>query len=119
MPRFSVLHHDWPAPHFDFLLENEATLLTWRLSAWPAQPADTGQSEPTQAERIDNHRSIYLDYEGPVSQNRGSVRRIDTGTFVEIESTASRLVVLLDGQFGRCRLTLPATGSGPVRSEPV
>lgn len=119
MPRFSVLHHDWPAPHFDFLLENEATLLTWRLSAWPLAPVGGLGVSSVIAERIDNHRSIYLDYEGPVSQNRGSVRRIDTGTFVEIESTASRLVVLLDGQFGRCRLTLPATGSGPLRSEPV
>ena len=117
MPRFAVLYHDWPAPHFDFLLENEAALLTWRLSAWPVPRCDADPFQPVHAERIGDHRSIYLDYEGPVSQNRGSVRRIDSGTFVPVDANPDQVVVLLEGQHGRCRLTLPATGSGVVGSE--
>ncbi len=34
------------------------------------------------AERITDHRPAYLDYEGPVSDERGSVRRLAWGTVV-------------------------------------
>lgn len=27
------------------------------------------------------HRRLYLDYEGPISGDRGSVRRVDAGTY--------------------------------------
>ena len=74
MPRFVVLSHDWPFPHFDLLLENQASLLAWRLSAWPPTP----QSTP---ERLPDHRLLYLDYEGPISNDRGRVVRIDAGQF--------------------------------------
>jgi hypothetical protein len=34
-----------------------------------------------EVERLADHRLAYLDYEGPVSGDRGIVRRLDTGTF--------------------------------------
>jgi hypothetical protein len=76
LPRFVVLAHDWPEPHFDLMLEDGPVLLTWRLT----DPPVVGRAIP--AERIANHRICYLTYEGPVSGGRGSVRRVDGGTYV-------------------------------------
>jgi hypothetical protein len=76
MPRFVVLVHDWPRPHWDFLAEAEAggTLRAWRLLAEPTAGADV-PAEPNA-----DHRPMYLDYEGPVSGDRGTVARWDAGT---------------------------------------
>jgi hypothetical protein len=71
MPRFVVLNHDWPEPHFDIMLESEGALLTWRLQRPPVH------DQP--AERIGDHRRAYLDYEGPVSGGRGLVTAWDRG----------------------------------------
>jgi DNA polymerase Ligase (LigD) len=76
MPRFVILTHDYPVLHWDFMLEKEAILRTWRLS----QPADTGGAIP--AEPLPPHRLMYLDYEGPVSGNRGNVICWDRGDHV-------------------------------------
>lgn len=95
MPRFVVLTHDWPAPHWDLLLEAGPVLRAWRLLAEPA----TGGAVP--AEPSADHRPLYLDYEGPVSGGRGTVARWDAGTFdwladgpdrVEVEFRGARLV---------------------------
>lgn len=76
MPRFVLLEHDHPVLHWDFMLENAETLLTWRLSRIPA-----ADGNPVPAEPLSDHRRVYLDYEGPVSGNRGTVRRVDVGQF--------------------------------------
>lgn len=73
MPRFVILSHDWPTPHFDLLLEADGVLKAWRLLAEPLGPVA--------AEPNFDHRLLYLDYEGPVSGNRGTVTRWDTGMF--------------------------------------
>lgn len=75
MPRFSILTHDHPFPHWDFLLEQGDTCRTWRLTAAP----DSGGE--VIAEPLPDHRLLYLEYEGPVSGNRGTVSLWDTGTF--------------------------------------
>ena len=92
MPRFVVLEHNHPALHWDFMLEAGDVLRTWRLLA----PPGPGRSCP--AELLPDHRTIYLDYEGPVSGNRGSVKRWDAGTFEWEVEAADRLVVRLAGQ---------------------
>ena len=74
MPRFVILAHDWPAPHWDLLLEADGVLKAWRLLADPA-------SGDAPAEPNTDHRLLYLDYEGPVSGNRGTVARWDVGSF--------------------------------------
>jgi hypothetical protein len=71
--RFAVLSHDWPSPHFDLLIEHRNACRTWRLPLWPLPET------PIAVERIADHRSIYLTYEGPVSGNRGTVMRVDAG----------------------------------------
>ena len=75
MPRFVILEHDWPARHWDLLLEAGAVLRAWRLLAEPG-PAAAVPAEPNA-----DHRPAYLDYEGPVSGGRGTVSRWDAGTF--------------------------------------
>jgi hypothetical protein len=75
MPRFVVLQHDWPRLHWDLMLENGANLRTWRLSEVPHP------RHPIALVRLPPHRSIYLDYEGPVSGNRGTVKRVLWGTY--------------------------------------
>ena len=88
MPRFVILEHDHPTLHWDLMLEAGDVLQTWRL----AQPPEgtTGQIAAT---ALADHRLLYLDYEGPISGHRGSVRRWDKGTYViENESTAEVLL---------------------------
>ncbi len=91
MPRFAVLQHDRPTLHWDFLLEHDGALLTWRLAA-PPKPG--GASD---AEKTFDHRLLYLDYEGPVSGDRGSVTRWDGGTFDWVARDADCVVVRLAG----------------------
>jgi hypothetical protein len=75
MPRFAILDHDYPVQHWDLLLEAGERLRAWRLPAAPQAGAFIA------AEPLPDHRLIYLDYEGPVSGNRGRVVRWDAGTF--------------------------------------
>ncbi len=80
MPRFVILEHDYPHLHWDLMLEDGDVLRTWRLSA-PPEPGVGVDAEPSF-----DHRLIYLDYEGPISDGRGNVKRHDKGTFEWIEA---------------------------------
>jgi hypothetical protein len=75
MPRYVILEHDHPELHWDLMLEAGEVLRTWRLAA----PPRTG--ERVQAEPSFDHRRLYLDYEGPVSGGRGSVKAWDRGAY--------------------------------------
>ncbi len=92
MPRFVVLVHDHPTLHWDFLLEEDAALRTWRL----LQPPDT--SGPIAAQALSDHRLDYRDYEGPVSRGRGEVRRWDRGEFSTLYQNAERVEFRLHGE---------------------
>lgn len=99
MPRFAILEHDWPSRHWDLLLEDGDVLLAWRLLEEP-------RVGTVPAEKNADHRKIYLDYEGPISGNRGSVSRWDSGTFEWIERTNDELEALVSGakMVGRLQL---------------
>ena len=69
-----LLHHELPdhSSHFDWMLQradNPHELLTFRLNHRIDLPADT-LNEFT-AERLIDHRAIYLEYEGPVQARAG------------------------------------------------
>jgi DNA polymerase Ligase (LigD) len=96
MPRFVVLFHETPAgyprgTHYDLMLEQGDVLRTWALEALPA----VGQTVP--AEGLPDHRTAYLDFDGAIAGNRGSVSRCDAGEYEIVEETATRLVVRLRG----------------------
>jgi hypothetical protein len=75
VPRYVILYHDFPAPHWDLFLERGGVLASWRLLAEP-RPGASVPCEPAP-----DHRLHYLDYEGPVSGGRGSVRRVAAGNY--------------------------------------
>ena len=91
MPQFVLLEHDHPQLHWDFMLESGEVLQTWRLDQIPHEP-DNIDALP-----LPDHRKVYLDYEGPVSGGRGSVKQVDRGDFELLESSDNDLVVLLRG----------------------
>jgi hypothetical protein len=103
-PRFVVLEHDHPFRHWDLMLEAGEALRTWRLAAPP------GPGVVTEATPLGDHRRLYLDYEGPVSGDRGRVSRWDQGTFGWECDEGGRVVVRLDGDRLRGVLRL---GRGP------
>jgi hypothetical protein len=102
---FAILHHTGvPHPHFDLMFESieGAPLTTFRLPAWPL-------TQPAAIEKLPDHRRDYLTYEGPLSNNRGTVKRIAAGTFhLQIQSDD---VITLDLDSG-LRLTLAKTAAG-------
>jgi hypothetical protein len=100
MPRFVILEHDWPTRHWDLLLEAGDVLKAWRLLAEPA----LGKTIP--AERNADHRLMYLDYEGPVSGDRGSVRRWAEGQYDMIRNWPDELVVDVFADYLCGRFTL-------------
>lgn len=109
MPRFAVLQHDSPRGlHWDFLLEHEGALLTWALP----QPPDVADTLP--ADKLPDHRLDYLDYEGPVSGNRGAVVRWDQGTCRFERRTDDAIVVALDGERLIGRATLQRRAGDPA-----
>ena len=83
-------------PHFDLMIEYGASgnrgLMTWRSPVWPI-------TSETQLESLGDHRVEYLTYEGPVSGNRGSVRRVASGTYnLHINDVARDITLrFLDG----------------------
>ena len=100
MPRFVILEHDHPVLHWDLMLETGPLLRTWRLSAPPEPGVATG------ALYLFLHRLYYLDYEGPVSGNRGHVSRWDAGTFELEVDDPGRLVISLHGKHAQGHATL-------------
>src|SRR3954471_25058383 len=89
--RFVVLEHEWNGVHWDFMVEDDGRLRTWAIDA----PLVTGEELPARA--LPDHRHDYLSYEGPISGGRGSVRRVDGGTFQEREGSPHRVRGTLAG----------------------
>lgn len=91
MSRFVILTHDFPQQHWDFMLESAGVLRTWRLEEEPTHDVSIN------ATPLPDHRLIYLEYEGPVSGNRGQVARWDSGDYELLDETDGRLLVRLQG----------------------
>lgn len=73
---FALLEHATvDGVHWDFLLDlGDERLAAWRLAQHPGEQPGT-----IAAERIGDHRRVYLEFEGEISGGRGVVRRIDRG----------------------------------------
>ncbi len=110
MNRFAILIHDHPFVHWDLLLESGETARTWRLLESPARWLSAAPLASVIAEPIADHRLMYLDYEGPVSQDRGRVARWDFGSFDWLSET-SPVQVRLHGH--KLTLTLTLTPNDP------
>jgi len=90
--RYVILHHTGiERPHYDLMLELSAgsELSTWRLPHWPPHPGD--QFIP-----LAKHRRDYLEYQGPVSGNRGQVKRVAAGHYRVTRSSPSDVAIICD-----------------------
>lgn len=115
MARFVLLYHDLPpnhqrGPHWDLMFEHGESLRTWALDVLPGGWVATHQTTrklasdcPTPADgnrvaarRLPDHRTEYLQYEGPVSGDRGRVFRVEQGTF-ELLDTSGRWLTRIEG----------------------
>lgn len=110
MPRYVILEHDHPFPHWDFMLEAGGRLRAWRLLECP----EAGRT--IRAEALGDHRAMYLDYEGPVGGGRGTVKRWDGGTHAVLEKEDGKVAVALEGERlgGRALLERDAAGRWTV-----
>jgi hypothetical protein len=91
MLRLVVLHHTGvDTPHFDLMYESAPGehLTTLRCPNWPPELGDL-------LIELSDHRREYLTYEGPVSQNRGTVRRVAAGVVVATPVTLEPATVHL------------------------
>jgi len=111
--RFVVLYHTLPVDshrqsHWDLLLETHSTKPNSLLCFEANIPPDQWKTQ-TWVNQLPNHRPIYLNYEGPISNNRGHVQRVLQGTLNWICFGGARLeftfeAILLDG-------SIPMSGS--------
>lgn len=95
-------------PHYDFmiqspLIEHNRQLLTFRLHTpphtWPI-------NKPTKITKLPLHREIYLDYQGPISQNRGNVTQFDTGHAIPIQLSPTLYIFKLNMKITQTTLQL-------------
>jgi hypothetical protein len=94
-----LLHRQIDLPHYDLMVELTpgSDLATWRIAHWPPEANDDFTPLPL-------HRRHYLEYEGPISGDRGQVLRVASGTHSILENSPSRLLICLED--GR-RVELP------------
>lgn len=117
MPRFVLLYHECPPSygrpsHWDLMLEASGSLRTWALmqlprgweaarlhtvSIYPACAAVSSESS-VDAEPLGDHRRNYLEYEGPISGERGQVTRVDAGSFETLAESIHHWRVELCGE---------------------
>ena len=101
MWRYVILRHEMPAEaartsHWDLMLEFDGVLRTWALGKLPCAGA------VMDVEALPDHRMDYLEYEGPVSGGRGTVRHWDEGTFRLLRASDLEMVIELMGRRLHC-----------------
>ena len=112
MSRFVLLEHtghpdDPIGRHFDLLLEQSDACETWRLSDIPQL-----EGPAVVATQLPDHRLVWLDrLEGEVSGGRGFARRVDSGSYIYLNTTSvnEERVVKLTGEIISGVLTISET----------
>jgi hypothetical protein len=119
MPRFVLLYHDCPPnyerpSHWDFMMESGGVLRTWALERLPydwqvahSRTSVVYQNCPSLATensvaavQLSEHRLDYLEREGPLSRDRGTVLRVAAGTYhSEHETPGDWQLVLTSDEF--------------------
>lgn len=105
MLRTVVLEHKTAdgSTHFDWMIEDptlsgERRLATWRTRTRPDRAAP---GEAFTGERIGAHRGAYLEYQGPLGGDRGSVRRVAQGSAEWVGHPGRAIVILVRWSDGR------------------
>ena len=87
---YVILRHEGiEKPHFDLMFQAApgSMLSTWRAETWPL-------SAPAPLEKLPDHRNAYLTFEGEISGNRGTVRRVEQG-ICNVEQAQDRWTISL------------------------
>jgi len=110
--RFVILAHEKPdgVVHYDLMIEIGGDLRTWCFAEPPGSCAVT-------CRRLFDHPRRFLNYEGPLSEGRGRVRRHDIG-FCHLEGGPGEALTLeLRGRAitGTFRLTPAADNPDPTQ----
>ena len=109
MPRYVILRHELPEhhglgpkreSHWDLMLQCGGVLRTWAMEEAPADGVTC------RAEALADHRLAYLEYEGPVSGNRGVVSRFDAGQYEVLQEDSHSLDLALSGGRSPARVVL-------------
>jgi hypothetical protein len=105
MPRFVILEHIGtstykPGVHWDLLLEDGEVLRAWEVP----QPLDSQVEQSVR--QLPDHRKLYLDYEGPLSNNRGTVAQWDRGTYSLLNQADGKLMLKFAGSIVRGEIHL-------------
>lgn len=114
MPRYVILEH-LPGPagprerHWDLMLEAGELLRTWALAGTPSPGATID------ATALPDHRPMYLEYEGPVSGDRGTVTRFDRGEYQTLHESPLTLSIKVKGALLHGRVNLYQAGDDRSR----
>ena len=92
MRRTVILRHtrDGFPDHFDWLIDQPDLPMDHRLITYRV-PSRPDQQREFMAEKAPDHRAIYLEYEGELSENRGRVVRVAQGIVNLWESDEQRI----------------------------
>lgn len=109
--RFVLLRHEVPADyprgdHWDLLLERGEVCWTWALDKLSGGLSPDAGPDEVDVVRLKDHRKHYLQYEGPVSENRGSVQRVLEGVCKWLEVADDRIEVRLEYSGKLCTVLL-------------
>ncbi len=77
--RFVIQRHLNNNEHFDLMIELENSDKLFALKILSLDIDSLLNNTVIKAERLPDHRKEYLEYEGPVSGGRGSVKIFDSG----------------------------------------
>lgn len=93
--------------HFDWMFEGESGLQTWSTPRALRRDGD----DAIAATELPLHRTAYLEYEGPVSGDRGTVRRVEAGRFRFRHRSEDRWELDVEGdRIGRLVIRRSAAG---------
>jgi len=93
--RFVIAEHSTPhGVHWDLMLEIDDKLQTYRLDKHP-QEIFNG---PVNAEKIFDHPLKFLTYEGPVNNNQGMVRLVESGKYNIQFQKPDSMQLIFEGQ---------------------
>ncbi len=96
--------------HWDFMLELEGSLKTWRIDVPPEELVQ----QSAKAQKIADHPLRFLTYEGPVNQGTGRVAIADSGVYTVV-AEPHRLEICLQGNILKAVFRLEDLGDGEWR----
>jgi hypothetical protein len=105
MPRFVILRHEFAAAqagraHWDLMFEQGSSLRTWAIASDPIA------ADGADARALADHRLAYLEYEGPISGDRGTVTRWDQGEYRLERDEGGQWIAALAGARMQGRITI-------------